>query len=93
MDALRIKGTQKEILQAWYTLYQTNIQGVDPSDIWNMDETGLSLGTVSNGLVLGSSSTRRTYKKTPGSSREWVSAIEAISAAGASLPPLIIFKG
>lgn len=57
-----------------------------------MDETGLYLRTVSNDRVL-ESFTKRTYKKTPGNFRDWVAAIEAISAVGVSLPPLVIFKG
>jgi hypothetical protein len=33
MDALRVKGTEKEILRKWYSLYQTNIKRVNLSDI------------------------------------------------------------
>jgi DDE superfamily endonuclease len=58
-----------------------------------MDETGLHIGITGNGRVLGSSATRRTFIKTPGASREWVTTIEAISAAGHTIQPLVIFKG
>jgi DDE superfamily endonuclease/Tc5 transposase DNA-binding domain len=93
MDALRVKGTERDALLSWFTAYDEAICGVDPLDIWNMDETGLHIGTTGNGRVLGSSTTKRTYVKTPGSSREWVTTIEAVSAAGYALQPLIIFKG
>jgi hypothetical protein len=58
-----------------------------------MDETGLALEACSNGRVIRSSSTKRTYKKAPAESREWVSILEVISADGKSIHPLVIFKG
>jgi hypothetical protein len=57
-----------------------------------MDEIGLILGHCVNRRVIGSSNMKRTYKKTPGASREWVIIVEAISAAGDAIRPLIIFK-
>lgn len=94
MDALRIKNSNPEDLQAWYALVKRNIDahGILSADIWNMDETGLAVGSSLNGRVIGSTATKRTYKKEPAESREWVSIIEAISA-GHSIQPLVIFKG
>jgi len=46
-----------------------------------MDETGIALGVCVNQTVVGSSSTTRSYKKSP-ENREWVSIIEAASAIG-----------
>lgn len=57
-----------------------------------MDETGTALGVCANTQVLASSSKKKTSLKSP-STREWVSFIETVSAAGAKLRPLIIFKG
>jgi DDE superfamily endonuclease/Tc5 transposase DNA-binding domain len=93
MDSLRLKGTEKERLLAWFREYDDAIKDVNPLDIWNMDETGLYIGTAGNGRVLGSSNTKRTYIKAPGRSREWVTIIKAVSAAGFYLKPLVIFKG
>lgn len=95
MDALRIQNTNPEDLRAWYDLVKQNIVDfrVDPANIWNMDETGLSVGACSNGRVIGSSATKRTYKKVPSESRERVTILETISAEGEFIRPLVIFKG
>ncbi|KAF4919995.1 hypothetical protein CGCF245_v015732 [Colletotrichum fructicola] len=57
-----------------------------------MDETGILEGKGNNGLVLGSAATKSVRKKQPGS-RAWVSIIECISAGGAAIHPLVIYKG
>ena len=57
-----------------------------------MDEAGLIEGQGTNGFVLGSESRRAITKKQPGS-RVWTTFIEYVSATGAHLDPLVIFKG
>ena len=61
-------------------------------DIYNMDETGLALGVMTNYQVLASSSKKRAYVKSP-ETREWVSVIECDSVAGRKLRCVAIFKG
>jgi Tc5 transposase DNA-binding domain len=92
MNAIRSKEQKERHYKNNTVCIRSILWGLEPSNIWNMDETGLYLRTVSNGRVL-ESFTKRTYKKTPGNFRDWVTAIEAISAVGVSLPPLVIFKG
>ena len=65
---------------------------IEHQDIWNMDKTGIALGTCTNSQVIGDLSRKWTYKKMPGN-QEWVSILETISAAGAKSCPLVIFKG
>ncbi|KAI1004118.1 hypothetical protein K3495_g4091 [Podosphaera aphanis] len=60
--------------------------------MWNMDEQGLGLGICSNTMVIASSQVRRASVKSP-ENREWVSTLEAISATGKIIKPLVIFKG
>ena len=57
-----------------------------------MDETGVALGVCTNARVLASSSKKKAYVKSP-EDREWVSIIETVSATGAKLQCLVIFKG
>ena len=52
----------------------------------------LVLGDCAHQRVVGSSSSSRIYKRTP-ENHEWVSIIETISAAGQTIPCLVIFKG
>ncbi|CCF46547.1 transposase, partial [Colletotrichum higginsianum] len=94
MDSRRYKAHSADVIQAWFQRLDNIpvIQGIHPSNRWNMDETGIMEGRGSNGLVLGSAASRAIQKKQPGS-RAWVSLIECISAAGSSLPPIVIYKG
>ena len=94
IDALRIKNTNPELLQTWFESLQSLMRRirVHPSNIWNIDETGIALGVCSNQRVIGSSSTTQTYIQTP-ENREWVSIIECISALGKKITPVVIFKG
>jgi len=57
-----------------------------------MDEHGIPLGVCTNSVVLGVSGKRQTYIQSP-ENCEWVSGIEAISAAGNYIRPLVMFKG
>ena len=57
-----------------------------------MDETGLAMGLCANGYMVCGQGKRRVYVKTP-QNREWVSILEAISASGRSIRPLVVFQG
>ena len=57
-----------------------------------MDETGIMQGHQGNGLVVRKSSYKHMLVKSVGS-HEWVTIIEAVSTEGASLHPLVIFRG
>ncbi|CAC5414439.1 unnamed protein product [Mytilus coruscus] len=56
---------------------------LSPTEVWNMDETGLSLADEGTRSVPG-----RT-----GNSREGVTILPCINAAGEKIPPLVIVKG
>jgi len=61
-------------------------------NLWNMDETGLNLG--SSGYIRGitDSHKKRAAVGAPSLS-EWVSIIECVSASGRSTRPAVLFKG
>ena len=94
IDTRRVDNTTSEALETWFTrLRSIQMQyNVLPQNIWNMDESGIALGVCHNQRVLEISTTSSTFKKTP-ENREWVSIIGTISATGARLQPLVIFKG
>ena len=50
------------------------------------------MGICSNQRVLGTAETKRSYVKSP-ENREWGTIIEAGSAVGRTIDPLILFKG
>jgi hypothetical protein len=94
IDALRTQNLTKEKISAWYGQLKNilDLKNIKPANIWNFDETGTALSPLSNSRVVGTSATRSTYMAQP-RNREWCTAIEAISAMGQVLQPLLIFKG
>lgn len=94
IEALRIHGTRWESLLEFYNHFEAikTRYGITNEIIWNMDEHGIAVGLCTNIRVLASSRKTRTYNVSS-QNREWVSVIECISADGAFIKPLIIFKG
>jgi hypothetical protein len=63
-----------------------------PSTIYNVDETGFSIGSSRKSVVLLDQLNQRREKKQPGR-QEWITCLECVSASGVTLPPCLIFKG
>jgi len=61
-------------------------------NIYNMDESGFSIGTMESTRIILDSTLRTKHQAHPGR-QEWVSMVECICADGTILPPLGIFKG
>ncbi len=67
IDAAHINGATTEAIQAWFPLFDLPaIKKVIQVDRWNIDETGLMQGMGANGLILGITEKRKTFKKDPG---------------------------
>ena len=64
---------------------------ISPSNIYNMDESGFSIGEIEASRRIIDARIRQQYQAKPGR-QEWVSSVECICADGTSIPPLIIFK-
>nr|ABG26269.1 transposase [Ophiostoma novo-ulmi subsp. novo-ulmi] len=93
IDAKRVNGASTDAIRTWFRrLDIPEIKHILPQNRWNMDETGFSSSQGDPIYVLGTAEKTKIRKKQVGS-RAWTSTIECVSAAGASLPPLIIFKG
>ena len=94
IDVKRAHAATMESINAFFERYTASQAhyNILPENTWNMDETGLALGVCDNSMVLTSCEKRRAFKATP-ENREWVSILEAISPLGATLIPLVIFKG
>jgi hypothetical protein len=94
LDIARYDGTEYSQVAAWFSRLKDVLDRLNchPSDIANMDETGLAIGCSRTSRVIGTTSTNSTFVTSP-EDREWVSIIECITAAGDTLPPAIIFKG
>src|SRR6218665_2155697 len=67
------------------------LPGLQPHQIWNMDETGLQLDLKAKKIVAAKGS-RYLHMRTSGN-REMITIIGCVNAAGKALPPHIIPKG
>ena len=94
IDNDRATGANKDALTAFFEHFHRCMMThkVNKENIWNMDETGTQLGASTHYKVGGTSKTHKTYKKAV-KNREWVTAVETVSATGKHIPCLIIFKG
>ena len=61
--------------------------------MYNMDETGFSIGTVQNSYVVVDKASKMRYQAHPGRRQEWASVLECICADGGLIAPFIILKG
>ena len=90
----RASACSKERLTQWYTAFEQFLKanGVKDADqIWNADETGCPL-CPKTGRVLAMCGAKDVYQVT-GNSKEQVTTLCAISAAGNFVPPMHIFAG
>ena len=95
IDKARIKGTTVAALQNWFDAFETvviNDDNVLPENVYNMDESGFSIGTINASRVIVNTQIGQRYQANPGR-QEWVSAVECICMDGTSISPMIIFKG
>jgi hypothetical protein len=82
-------------INAWFKLVEDTrlTYGVLDEDTYNFDETGFQMGVAATSKVVTSVDIVGRAVVVQPSNREWVTAIEAINAAGWALPPFIILAG
>ncbi|KAF6803349.1 fot5 transposase, partial [Colletotrichum musicola] len=65
--------------------------GIQPEDIWNMDETGFQIGVGKDTFVI--TRRRREHYFAIPTNRESATAVEAVSAGGEVIPAFLILSG
>ena len=90
----RMNGATEPVLQAWFNAYKDIVAqfNIQEKDIYNMDETGFSIGTLESTRIIVDS-TYRTRHQAHSGRQEWVSIVECICADASSIAPLVIFAG
>lgn len=93
IDILRLNGASRENpVEFFDRLGLELVSKVSETNTWNMDEVGAKTGLGDSPLVVGPAALYEVFTMdTPRG--EWATSLEAISAAGKVLPPLVIFKG
>jgi len=95
IEKARIKGTTVEALQNWFNAFETVVvknNDVLSENVYNMDESGFSIGTINASRVIVNTQIGQRYQANPGR-QEWVSVVECICMDDTSISPMIIFKG
>jgi hypothetical protein len=91
-DYKRALCNDPTIIRNWFRLVENTIAkyGIRSDDIYNFDETGFMMGMISTRKVAKRAQRHRKPKSVQPGSREWVTVIEGINAAGWAIPPFII---
>jgi hypothetical protein len=95
-DLQRALCEDPELIKKWFELVK-NMRakyGIQDCDFYNFDETGFMMGVISGtGMVVTSSERKGRAKKLQPGNREWVTAIECVSADGFVVPPMLVVQG
>ncbi len=83
-----------EVLELYFKKLKIVIdeKGIQEADHWNMDETGFRIGCGRAHTVV-TRNIRGVLQMADPENRDYITAAEAASAAGQSIPPMIITKG
>ena len=94
IETSRLKEASEDAIQQWFTVFAKEMEEnqISIGNIYNVDETGNSLGTMERAHVVVDTTQNTQYQGQPGR-QEWITAVECICADGTSISPLIIFKG
>ena len=87
-------GAIKQVLNAWFDTFQKLVQeqGIKQENIYNMDESGFSIGTIESTRIIIDLTLCTKYQAYPGR-QEQVSIVECICTDGTILLVFGIFKG
>ena len=90
----RLKGCEYDKVDAWFDLFEEKVcaNGVDPKNVYSMDETNVKLGDKSSKYAFQRVEENDVYPPDDNDA-EYVTILETISMDGKSLPPFVIFKG
>lgn len=68
VDAQRIAGTSTDVINQFFDSYEALVaeNNVRPENIWNMDETGISLDASRDTMVLADTRKSRAIKRSSG---------------------------
>jgi hypothetical protein len=94
IEVQRMNGVTIPVVKAWFDAYKDLLirMKIEEKNIYNMDETGFSIGTMDSTRVIVDSTLHTRFQAHPGR-QEWVSVVECICADGTLIEPLVIFKG
>ena len=93
-DPRRTLASNATSVEAWYDdfLFVYQEYGIQPSDLWNMDESGFQIGMGKHQKVVTRDASKPLYSGSS-TNRELITMIESISTGGETIPPMVVLKG
>ncbi|KAI0994129.1 hypothetical protein K3495_g14054 [Podosphaera aphanis] len=94
LSAARKAATERGEVEEHFNRFRNeqSAKKIKPEKIWNFDETGFRIGCLNGQLVLIWAEQKAVYLIDP-ENRDYVTYIEAISANGKTIPPIVILSG
>lgn len=94
LDTQRARALNPEAVTHWFSLVDKWIvqNGIQPEDIYGMDESGFPPALQGRQRVAGSRGTKTQHKQ-GGADRQNVTGLVTICADGTTVEPMVIFKG
>ena len=92
MEVQRMLAQQPDALRHWFEQLQATIEklGVQPNDMYNMDETGCRIGVASSQYVY-SAGGRQVFIANA-NNRELITLVECVCSTGFAIEPMVIIK-
>ena len=93
ISRLRFESYSMQDIEIWHKDLRAVIEkhDIQPENIYNFDETGIRMGCISGEEVIVPRSSTAVYTASP-ENRRSISIIEIISAAGKTIPPVLIIQ-
>ena len=94
LDTVHARALNPEVTQDYFQKVQETISEykIEPDCLWTMDESSFIFGHACKTRVIGQAGNQVQHSQRDGS-RETATVMPLISAAGACMPPCVIFKG
>ena len=94
LDTVRARALNPEVIEDYFQKVQETISKykIEPDCLWTMDESSFIFGHTCKTRVIGQTGNQVQHSQRDGS-RESATVMPLISAAGACMPPCVIFKG
>ena len=90
----RTQAQEEPAIVEWFEKYTRFVleRGINPESIWNMDETGFRVGIPGGERVIVPRAAKVLYTPSP-ENRISITIIEAVSAAGQTIAPVLVVPG
>jgi hypothetical protein len=94
LAAERKAAHRKKDLELYFKEFNDAIvkYGINPADIYNIDETGFRIGAIIRRTVITHLSTKAVYLTDP-NNQESLTAVETVYTDGSTIPLMLILKG